>query len=109
MNWITRPGWPGNLLALFAGALTPLTLAPFDIWPLSLLSLALFYLGLRDLTPKAALWRGWCYGLTLFVAGTGWIYVSIHDHGGASAPLAAGLTLGFCAASISPHVTKWCR
>ncbi|MBH2036849.1 MAG: apolipoprotein N-acyltransferase [Pseudomonadales bacterium] len=98
MNWITRPGWPGNLLALFAGALTPLTLAPFDIWPLSLLSLALFYLGLRDLTPKAALWRGWCYGLALFVAGTGWIYVSIHDHGGASAPLAAGLTLGFCAA-----------
>ena len=86
------------LLALAAGALTPLALAPFDIWPLALLSLGLFYLGLRDLTPKAALWRGWYYGLALFVAGTGWIYVSIHDHGGASALLAAGLTLGFCAA-----------
>ena len=36
MNWITRPGWPGNLLALAAGALTPLMLAPFDIWPLAL-------------------------------------------------------------------------
>ncbi|MDO9322075.1 MAG: apolipoprotein N-acyltransferase [Pseudomonas sp.] len=96
MNWITRPGWPGNLLALLAGALTPLALAPFDFWPLSLLSLALFYLGLRELAPKAALWRGWCYGLGLYLAGIGWIYVSIHDHGGASPALAGGLMLAFC-------------
>ncbi|MFC5697811.1 apolipoprotein N-acyltransferase [Pseudomonas sp. GCM10022186] len=97
MNWITRPGWPGNLLALAAGALTPLAFAPFDFWPLELLSLALFYLGLRDLVPKAAFWRGWCYGLGLFLAGTSWIYVSIHDYGAASAPLAAFLTVGFSA------------
>lgn len=97
MRWITRPGWPGNLLALFAGALTPLTLAPFDLWPLSLLSLALFYLGLRDLTPRGALLRGWCYGFGLFLAGTSWIYVSIHDYGDAPLPLAAFLTGGFCA------------
>ncbi|GAC1034657.1 apolipoprotein N-acyltransferase [Pseudomonas sp. No.21] len=97
MNWITRPGWPGNLLALAAGALTPLALAPFDIWPISLLSLALFYLGLRDLAPKAAFVRGWCYGFGLFIAGTSWIYVSIHDYGAASVPLAAFLTGGFSA------------
>ncbi|NER63612.1 apolipoprotein N-acyltransferase, partial [Pseudomonas sp. MAFF212427] len=65
MRWITRPGWPGNLLAVAAGALTPLTLAPFDIWALALLSLALFYLGLRELSPRQALWRGWCYGFGL--------------------------------------------
>ncbi|MBT8765391.1 apolipoprotein N-acyltransferase [Metapseudomonas boanensis] len=97
MNWITRPGWPGNLLALAAGALTPLAFAPFDIWPLAILSLALFYLGLRDLAPKAAFWRGWCYGFGLFLAGTSWIYVSIHDYGAASVPLATFLTIGFCA------------
>ncbi|MBM7061411.1 apolipoprotein N-acyltransferase [Pseudomonas sp. UL073] len=97
MRWITRPGWPGNLLALAAGALTTLALAPFALWPLALLSLAVFYGGLRALTPKQALWRGWCYGFGLFLAGTGWIYVSIHDYGAASAPLAAFLTLGFCA------------
>ncbi|WP_137820134.1 apolipoprotein N-acyltransferase [Pseudomonas sp. 2FG] len=97
MNWIVRPGWPGNLLATLAGALTTLALAPFDIWPLALLSIALFYLGLRDLGPRQALWRGWCYGFGLFVAGTSWIYVSIHDYGAASAPLAAFLTLLFCA------------
>ncbi|WP_263144203.1 apolipoprotein N-acyltransferase [Pseudomonas sp. RIT-PI-AD] len=97
MRWITRPGWPGNLIALFAGALTPLTLAPFDVWPLALVSLALFYLGLRELAPRGALARGWCYGFGLFIAGTSWIYVSIHDYGAAPVPLAAFLTGGFCA------------
>lgn len=98
MNWITRPGWPGSLLALAAGALTPLSMAPFDIWPLSLLSLGLLYLSLREAVPKVALLRGWCYGFGLFGAGTSWIYVSIHDFGGASPLLAGGLMLLFSAA-----------
>jgi len=101
MRWTTRPGWPGNLLALAAGALTTLALAPFDIWPLALLSIALFYLGLRQLSPRQALWRGWCYGFGLLIAGTSWVYVSIHDYGAASIPLAAFLTLGFCAGVAS--------
>ena len=79
MHWITRAGWPGNLIALAAGAITPLALAPFDIWPLALLSIALFYLGVRDLDPRQAAGRGWCYGFGLFAAGTSWVYVSIHD------------------------------
>ncbi|MBB2493651.1 apolipoprotein N-acyltransferase [Aquipseudomonas ullengensis] len=97
MHWITRSGWPGNLLALAAGASTTLALAPFDIWPLAILSIALFYLGLRQVNPRQALARGWCYGFGLFLAGTSWIYVSIHDYGAASMPLAAFLTAGFCA------------
>jgi apolipoprotein N-acyltransferase len=97
MNWIIRPGWPGHLLALAAGALTPLALAPFDLWPLALLSIALFYVGLRSLSPGQAALRGWFYGFGVFAAGTSWVYVSIHDYGAASAPLAAILTLGFVA------------
>ncbi|MCW3147292.1 apolipoprotein N-acyltransferase [Stutzerimonas stutzeri] len=97
MLWITRPGWPGNLLALAAGALTTLALAPFDLWPLALLSIALFYLGLRQLAPKAAAGRGWCYGFGLFASGVSWVYVSIHDFGAAAPPLAGLLTLGFVA------------
>ncbi|MEB2325695.1 MAG: apolipoprotein N-acyltransferase [Pseudomonas sp.] len=97
MLWITRPGWPGNLLALAAGALTTLALAPFDLWPLALLSIALLYLGLRQLTPKAAAGRGWCYGFGLFASGVSWVYVSIHDFGAASPALAGLLTLGFVA------------
>jgi apolipoprotein N-acyltransferase len=97
MRWITRPGWPGNLLALAAGALTPLAFAPFGLWPLALLSIALFYLGLRELVPRQALYRGWFYGFGLFAAGTSWVYVSIHDYGAASPPLALFLTFGFVA------------
>jgi apolipoprotein N-acyltransferase len=98
MRWITRPGWPGNLLAVVAGGLTTLALAPYDIWPLALISLAMLYLGLRDLTPRQALGRGWCYGFGIFGAGTSWIYVSIHNFGGASVLLAGCLMLLFCAA-----------
>jgi apolipoprotein N-acyltransferase len=97
MRWITHPGWPGNLLAAVAGSLTTLALAPFDIWPLAVLSLALFYLGLRQLSPRQAFARGWCYGFGTFAAGTSWIYVSIHTYGGASALLAGLLMLGFIA------------
>lgn len=97
MNRLFRPGWPGNLIALLAGALTTLALAPYDIWPLVLLSIALLYRGLRELTPRQAAWRGWWYGFGLFASGTSWVYVSIHDYGAASPPLAAFLTLGFVA------------
>jgi len=97
MRWITQPGWPGNLLAIAGGACTTLALAPFDIWPLALLAIALFYLGLRALNPRQALLRGWLYGIGLFLAGTSWVYVSIHDYGAASPALAAFLTFGFCA------------
>jgi apolipoprotein N-acyltransferase len=51
---VTRPGWPGNLLAVAAGALTTLALAPFDIWPLALLAVGFFYAGLRELSPRQA-------------------------------------------------------
>ncbi|WP_397457886.1 apolipoprotein N-acyltransferase [Pseudomonas asplenii] len=95
---LTRPGWPGNLLAVVAGALTTLALAPFDIWPLALLAVGLFYAGLRELSPRQALWRGWSFGFGLFGAGTSWIYVSIHTYGGASVLLAGLLMLAFIAA-----------
>ena len=63
MNRLFQPGWAGNLIALLAGALTTLELAPYGIWPLALLSIALLYRGLRALTPRQAAWRcGWDFG-----------------------------------------------
>jgi apolipoprotein N-acyltransferase len=81
-----------------AGAITTLALAPFDIWPLALLAVGLFYAGLRELSPRQALGRGWCFGFGLFGAGTSWIYYSIHHFGGASVLLAGFLMLLFTAA-----------
>jgi apolipoprotein N-acyltransferase len=97
MHWITRAGWPGNLIALLAGAITSLALAPYELWPLALLSIGLLYLGLRELSPRQASLRGWAYGFGLFLAGTSWVYVSIHDYGAASPALAGFLTLLFVA------------
>ncbi|KTC10831.1 acyltransferase [Pseudomonas marginalis ICMP 9505] len=98
MQRLTRPGWPGNLLAVVAGAMTTLALAPFDLWPFALVAAGLFYIGLRELTPRQALGRGWCFGFGLFGAGTSWIYYSIHHFGGASVLLAGFLMLLFTAA-----------
>lgn len=98
MRWIIQAGWQGNLLAFVAGTLTTFSLAPFNYWPLALVSAGLFYLGLKHITPKQAATRGWCYGFGLFGAGTSWIYVSIHDFGAASPLLAGFLTLLFVSA-----------
>lgn len=92
---------PGHLTALGAGLLVTLSLAPFNYWPLGIVSCALLAWTLRDLTPAQSAWRGWFYGLGLFGAGASWVYVSIHVYGNASVPLALSLmtlfTMGLAA------------
>ena len=95
LAWLTNPGWPGHLIALLAGILSTLSFTPFGLWPLGLVSVALFYLGLQQLTPQQAVWRGWAWGLGLFASGASWVYVSIHVHGYAHPLLAGLLTAGF--------------
>lgn len=97
MLWLTRSGWLGNCFALAAGALITLTLAPFDVWPLALVACIVLYFSLSNLSAKQAAWRGWWFGLGMFTSGTSWVYVSIHDYGAASVPLALFLTLLFVA------------
>ena len=108
LDWLRAPGWRGHLLALIAGALTTLSFTPFDIWPLGLLSIALLYQGLRLLNGRQALWRGWYWGVGLFLSGVSWIYISIHVHGYAAPPLAALLTGGLVAGlALIPALTAW--
>tara|TARA_B110000503_G_scaffold37745_2_gene61714 strand:+ start:11976 stop:13487 length:1512 start_codon:yes stop_codon:yes gene_type:complete len=83
--------------APLVGALVTLSLAPFDIWPAGILSCALFAHLLCTCSWQQGLWRGWLYGFGMFGSGVSWIYVSIHVHGNATIPLAAGLTVLFCA------------
>ena len=97
MHWLTRSGWLGNCLTLAAGALITVTLAPFNLWPLALVSCIVLYFSLSTLSAKQAAVRGWWFGLGMFASGTSWVYVSIHDYGAASVPLALFLTLLFVA------------
>ena len=86
-------GLIGHAIAALAGALSTLSFAPYQLWPLGMLSVALLYQGLREVNSKQAAVRGAAWGLGLFVSGVSWIYISIHVHGNAS-PLLAGLLTG---------------
>ncbi|WP_413615085.1 apolipoprotein N-acyltransferase [Halomonas cupida] len=90
-------GRSGYLAAVIAGGLTTLAAAPFSWWWLAPIAAALMYAGLTRQTGRQALLRGWCYGLGLFGTGASWVYVSIHDYGYTSMPLAIFLTALFVA------------
>ena len=85
------------LLALSLGAASVLGFAPFELFPLPILALALLFRFWRQAaSPRAAAWLGFCFGLGFFLAGVSWVYVSLHDVGGMAAPLAVVATLLFC-------------
>ena len=69
------------LLALFLGAIFPLSLAPYHLWPIALFSVAWFADLLTQQTPKQALLRGWAFGTGMWGVGVSWLFVSIHDYG----------------------------
>jgi len=84
--------------AFAAGLLCVFGFAPFGVFVVPVLALAvLFALWSRADRPSAAAWLGFAFGLGLFVAGIGWIYVALHDYGGMPLPLALPATLLFAA------------
>lgn len=87
-----------RLIALIAGLLYPFAFAPYDLWPLALASIALFWFTLKDTRGRDAVLTGFCYGLGLFGVGVSWLYVSIHTYGYTPVWLAIPLTGLFCAA-----------
>ncbi|MCP5161547.1 MAG: apolipoprotein N-acyltransferase [Hahellaceae bacterium] len=89
-----------------AGLMQTASLAPWDYWPLGLLSITLLLYCIHSLTIKQSFWHGWLFGLGLFGSGTSWVYVSIHEYGYASPPLAVALTGLFVAAiAFFPAIT----
>jgi apolipoprotein N-acyltransferase len=83
------------LAALIAGALLPLSLAPFNIWPLAILSMAALGLLIDRQPLTTVLWRSWFFAVGMYAVGVSWIYVSISGFGGAPAPLAGFLVIIF--------------
>ena len=85
-------------LALLAGGALPLSLAPFDVWPLMLLACGLcFWVLQRAGDGTQAFWRGWLFGIGKYGVGASWVYVSINTYGGAGPLLSAALVLAFVA------------
>lgn len=70
------------LLCLMAGAMFSLSLAPYKLWTIAILSPMVLYACLvsQD-SAKRAFWLGEAYGFGLWVVGAFWLYTSIHEYG----------------------------
>ncbi|WP_086933711.1 apolipoprotein N-acyltransferase [Agarilytica rhodophyticola] len=83
-------GWRANVLALLTGALVPLSLAPYKLWPIGLLTPLVLLLLLQGSNIKQGFFRSFLFGLGMFGAGASWVYVAIHDFA-QTPPLLAGI------------------
>lgn len=78
-----RSGWRGDVLALVCGVLTVLAFAPFNAWPLIVITLAALFWLVDSASPRRAFWRGLLFGIGEFGFGLYWLYISIHIVSGA--------------------------
>ena len=83
-------------LLIVGGAIFPLGLAPFNLWPAVIVSMAILFQSLRQPSIKQAFFNAVTYGFGLFLTGASWLYVSIHEYGFIAAPLAVIATTLFC-------------
>ena len=84
-----------ELAAFGAGAATVLAFAPFDLFLLPVLTLALLFRLWLDSTPGRAFRLGWLFGLGFMGFGVFWLRISIDQFGNVGTPLAIAITLAF--------------
>lgn len=73
------------LVALFAGALNVLSFAPFFIWPIQIISLALMFLlfiGHPDWNKKQIAKLGFSYAFGTMALGVSWLTIAMTRYGG---------------------------
>lgn len=86
-----------DFCAPISGILFALAFAPFDYSCLALLALAFLFASWLNISSKRAALRGYLFGLGAFGSGVSWVYISMHDFGGAGV-LSAGLLSALFAA-----------
>lgn len=106
MNLLSK--WRWELLSPIAGILLTLAFAPFNYSVLALVSLIFVFSSWLDCSATRATLRGYLYGLGLFGSGISWVYISIHDYGGAPKFGSILLTiLVVCFWAIFPAITGY--
>jgi apolipoprotein N-acyltransferase len=85
--------WKWQILAPLLGFLLTLTFAPYNFSYFAPIALVFFYSFCALQTPNRAAVSGYLFGLGLFGSGIWWVYVSIHDFGGAEPFFAGFLTV----------------
>lgn len=99
----------GLLVPLAAGAAGVFAFAPFYLWPVAIVVMAiLFHVWNRSGSPLQAALSGFAFGLGYFLVGVSWMYVSLHEFGSMPAPLAAVAVFFVCAyLAAFPAGTGW--
>ena len=103
----------GRWLALPTGALLALAFAPVNLVLLAFVCPAVLFVLWHDTTPREAAWRGFLFTGGTFLAGTYWLYHSIHLVGQAPLWIALLLMLGLVAimatytAAIGYAAARW--
>ena len=70
-----------RFLALICGVIFSFGFAPFDLWLLSVLSVAVLVGSINKSSNKEAFLVGYAFGFGMWLSGISWLYVSIHYHG----------------------------
>ncbi len=97
-----------SVLAALGGILYPLAFSPFDLPALAPVAIGLLFMAWRSSTPGRAAWQGFLFGLGQYGFGVSWIFVSMHDYGGASVYEATGLTALFTVCmALYPALAGW--
>lgn len=109
---LMKPILAARLRPLFApfllGVLTVAGFAPFDLFILPAVTLALLFRLWARASARDALFSGFAFGLGLFGAGVNWVYVSLHEFGGMPLPVAVLATALFCLVlALFPAATGW--
>lgn len=95
----------GLWLAPATGAALSLAFAPFGWWPLAVLSPACLFLLWSRSTPRQAALAGFLFTAGTYLAGTYWLYHSIHEIG--RAPIALTLFVMFALVAIMAGYTAF--
>ncbi len=97
------------LTTFLLGAFTVLGFAPFYLFPVPAITIALLlYFWRKSTTPLQAALFGFCFGMGMFGAGVTWIYVSLHEFGAMPISIAVFFLIILCAyLSLFATLTGW--
>jgi len=87
--------WCRLVAALFSGTLITFSLAPYEIWPLGIVSLIGLAVLLANQHAKQSFFIALFYGFGLYITGASWVHVSISNFGQTSSLVALMMTIGF--------------
>ena len=100
--------WKWEILAPWMGLLLTLAFAPYDFGYFTLIALVFFFRLCMMQSSARAAFSGYLFGLGLFGSGIWWVYISIHDFGGAD-PYSSGLLTSLLVAlwALFPALTAF--